>query len=326
MNLPSVPGRWSLVGSWPGTDILETTRLVLGEVTDPGIPCLPELPARGPGAEVIGRTAGMLVDMPVDLQPSGWRLVTRPGHDLRRARACLRQDLDVLAEVGEGAVGPLKIQMAGPWTLAASLRLPRLEPVVADAGACRDLVASLAEGAAAQVRKVARLLPGTAILVQLDEPSLPAVLEGRLPTASGYGRVRALEEAVVVEGLQAVLGSVRGQGAVGTLVHCCATDAPVRTLSRVGADALSLDVGTLGVALWEDLCTVVEAGTGLWAGAVQADDLVRPWRSMGLPLADLAQVVLTPPCGLAGSTPEGARRAVERTRCEARAMADMALG
>jgi hypothetical protein len=71
------------IGSLPGSDIREAVRVVFGELPD--LPHLPELPARGPGADMIGRGAGLLVDMPVDLQPAGWRLVDRPGRDLRRA-------------------------------------------------------------------------------------------------------------------------------------------------------------------------------------------------------------------------------------------------
>ena len=186
------------------------------------MPYLPELPGRGPGADLIGRAAALLVDMPVDLQPVGWRLVDRPGRDLARAQAWLRQDLDVLAEVADEYAGPLKLQSAGPWTLAAGLYLPRLERAVVDPGACRDLVGSLAEGLVAHVAEVRRLVPGAEVVVQLDEPSLPAVLTGALPTASGFGRLRAVEEQVVVDGISTVLEAVADAGALATVVHCCA--------------------------------------------------------------------------------------------------------
>src|SRR2546423_11304956 len=91
---PWVPGSATGVGSLPGTDTDESTRFVFGELPD--FPHLPELPARGPGADLIGRGATFLVDLHVDLQPSGWRLVDRPGVDERRARDFLARDLDVL--------------------------------------------------------------------------------------------------------------------------------------------------------------------------------------------------------------------------------------
>ena len=121
------------VGSMPGTDPAEATRTVLGELPD--LPHVPELPARGAGADLTGRGAALLVDLPVDLQPSGWRLTGRPGRDLTRTAAYLRQDLDELAEAFDGWTGRLKLQVAGPWTLAASTWLPRGERVVSDPGA-----------------------------------------------------------------------------------------------------------------------------------------------------------------------------------------------
>ena len=86
------------------------------------------------------------MDLPVDLQPHGWRLVDSPGRDQRRAASWLRSDLDALAEAFDGYAGPLKVQVAGPWTLAASLWLPRGERALTDPGARREVVESLAAG------------------------------------------------------------------------------------------------------------------------------------------------------------------------------------
>src|SRR3954466_16292074 len=112
--LEPVPGRGSGVGSGPAPDARETPRTRFGELPEPHVPYLPELPGRGPGADMIGRAAALLVAVPVDLQPVGWRLVDRPGRDLGRAQAWLPQDLDVLAELAEGYAGPLKLQCPGP--------------------------------------------------------------------------------------------------------------------------------------------------------------------------------------------------------------------
>ena len=56
----------------PGTDPLETMRLIFGEV--PGLPFLAELPGRGPGADLTGRTAALLVELPAETTSHGWRL------------------------------------------------------------------------------------------------------------------------------------------------------------------------------------------------------------------------------------------------------------
>jgi methionine synthase II (cobalamin-independent) len=331
--LERVPGRASGVGSWPGVDVVEPARTVFGELPEPHVPYLTELPGRGPGADLIGRGAALLVDLPVDLQPSGWRLVDRPGRDLARAWSLLQQDLDVLAEVADGYRGPFKVQAAGPWTLAASLRLVRLERAVVDPGACRDLVASLAEGVARHVQRIRSLVPGAQVVVQVDEPSLPDVLTGRLETVSGFGRLRPVEEPVAVDGLRSVLESAVDAGAVDTVVHCCGPDVPVATLVRAGAGAVSLDVSLLAGPGWEAVAGAVEGGTALWAGVVAttgslpsvqavADRVWQPWRQIGLAPAGLGAVVLTPACGLAGTAPTAARAVLDRVRCAARVLAE----
>ena len=53
------------IGSLPGTDIAEAQRVVFGEL--PELPHLAELPERGPGADMLGRSAGFLVELPVQL-------------------------------------------------------------------------------------------------------------------------------------------------------------------------------------------------------------------------------------------------------------------
>lgn len=305
------------VGSWPGTSAREAVRTVrdlLLEEEGLGLPYLPETPARGPGADLVGRAAGLLVDLPVDLQPSGWRIVDRPGRDLARTLALLREDLDELAEAYEGHHGPLQVQACGPWTLAATLQLTRGERVVSDAGATADLVASLAEGLSAHVAAVRRLVPGAEVVLQLDEPSLPAVLEGALPTSSGYGRVRAVDPQVVVAGLRDVLAAHDG----ATVIHSCHPRAPLPLLRSTGASALSLDLTAASPARWESVAATLEAGTGIHAGVLATDGstsdataratLLDGLERAGLAAAALVDVVVTPACGLAGLTPEGARR------------------
>ena len=314
------------MGSWPGTDVRETLRLVrdtltLGDGPDDlaGLPYLPELPDRGPGADLVGRGLGLLVDLPVDLQPSGWRLTDRPGRDLGRSQAFLREDLDELAEAYDGWTGRLKVQVAGPWTLASGTWLPRGERVVSDEGATRDLVGSLAEGVSQHLQTVRRLVPGAELVLQVDEPSLPAVLDGRLPTASGYGLVRSVDPQTALDALQAVLGAA--PEGMSRVVHCCAPDAPLVLLRRTGAD-LAIDSALLGPRGWEGVAVAVEDGRILYAGCVPttgdrpgrdvrakdvAATLAERWSELGLPVPLLADVVVTPACGLAGLTPQQAR-------------------
>ena len=112
----------------------------------------------------------------MDLQPSGWRFTDRPGRDARRAASLWSEDLDELAAAYDGYAGPLKVQVAGPWTLAASIELHRGERAVTDEGAAREIVESLAEGLRRHVSDVRRLVPGADVILQVDEPSLGCAL------------------------------------------------------------------------------------------------------------------------------------------------------
>ena len=78
-------------------------------------------------------------------------------------------------------------------TLAASVELPIGGRLLRDPGAVRDLTGSLAEGLRAHVAAVPAGCPGRQVLLQLDEPSLPTVLAGRVPTESGLGTYRAVD-------------------------------------------------------------------------------------------------------------------------------------
>jgi methionine synthase II (cobalamin-independent) len=319
------------VGSLPGDDPLEAARLVLGEL--PELPHLPELPARGAHADLAGRGAALLADLPVDLQPAGWRLGTRPSRDGRRARDLLARDLDALEEAADAGGAPprLKLQATGPWTLASLLQLPRGERVLSDHGAVSDLAASLAEGVRTHLADVARRFPSTQLVLQLDEPSLPAVLAAQVPNASGAGRLRAPDAARAAELLSIVLAV-----AEQTVVHCCAPGAPVPLLRRAGAGAVQLDASLLTPAHDQAVGEAVEAGTGLLLGLVPAMDaplgdekrtlapLLALWHRLGLdPAAVPGAVAVTPACGLAGATPSYARAALEACRTAGARLVDL---
>ena len=314
-----VTGPWSGatgVGSMPGTDPREAVRTVLGELPD--LPFLPELPARGQHADLAGRSAALLSGLPVDLQPAGWRLTTGHSRDGARARDLLSYDLDALHEAADRPPA-FKVQCAGPWTLAALLELPRGDRVLADPGAVADLAQSLAEGLRAHLADVAARLPGTPLVLQLDEPSLPAVLGGGIPTASGFGRLRAPAASRAVELLAQVLAV-----ADHTVVHCCAPQVPVALLRKAGASAVSLDATLLTPRDDDGLGEAVESGAGLLLGVVPAVDaplsdltaMMSPvqalWRRLGQPPEALGRtVVVTPTCGMAGASPGHARRALQ---------------
>ena len=318
------------VGSLPGGDAREAAKTVTGSFED--FPFLAELPARGPGADMIGRSAGLLVELYARVEPSGWRIGDRPGRDTKRARSWLGEDLDALEEHVQGYEGQLKVQAVGPWTLAAALELRNGEAALSDPGACRDLAGSLAEGLRLHLAEVRRRVPGADVVLQLDEPSLTAVLRGHVRSASGYRTHRAVDRQVVEGTLRDVVG-VHGDGPV--VVHSCAPDVPFALLRRSGAAAVSFDFSLLTERDDDVIGEAVEAGTRLFAGVVPGVDAplsdpagsvmgVRTlWRRLGLRPGLLAEAVtLTPSCGLAGASPGYARRALAHCVRAARSLAD----
>lgn len=321
MSRPWPVGAATGIGSLPGTDPGEAAALVFGEL--PEFAHLPELPQRGPGADMIGRTAAILVDLPVELVASGWRFTAHGGRDLRRARDLIARDLDAMEHAAQGYTGTLKLQVAGPWTMAAGIEVPSGHAVVSDAGAARDLAESLATGLRRHVDEVAARVPGARVVVQVDEPGIGAVLGGRVPTPSGYGTVRSVAAGVVEQGLRTVLDAVE---AGRRIVHCCASDVPFALLRGAGADAISLDLSRLTVGAYDDVAEAVDAGTRLWLGVVPGTDAAisrvdarKPidnlWRELGFAPDLLADVVVpTPTCGLAGASPGYARRAMSVVR------------
>lgn len=321
-----VPGTATGVGSLPGEDPARAQREVLELL--PALPYLVELPARGPGADMIGRGAALLVDLPVDLQPAGWRLVDRPGREVRRAHDLMSRDLDALAEAADGWAGLIKLQVVGPWTLAAELELPRGDKALSDRGAVVDLAESLADGVAAHVKRVAALVPGAQLVVQVDEPALPAVRLGHVRTASGFSVLRTPEAPELRDLLARVLAAAPRCG-----VHCCARDVPVGLLRDAGASWVSLDLTLLDPVREDDaLGEALEAGIGLVLGVDGAA------RDPSAPVAELARrlalpadlwlpsVVLAPRCGLAGFSPAAAWAQQRAVVAAARRIADAVSG
>lgn len=349
------------VGSLPGEDYLEAVKVVLGELGEsPGLPHVPELPARGAVAGMVGRALAVVDGLDADLQPAGWRLTGSsgsPGVDHRRARSLLAQDLDTIEEQAQGAVPPevgFKTQVTGPWTLAATVERPRGDKVLADHGARRDLAQALAEGVGSHVRDLRRRLPDVATLVvQVDEPALAAVLGARVPTASGFGKHRAVEPREASETLAWVLAAIIAAGGE-PWVHSCAPGTPLDLLRIALRDAhsslagssgtagaaglsagLSVDLDVVDAAGHDRLAEALEAGVSVALGVVPsvgpaaagdpkqaakgATDRVVRWLDMlGLdPTAYADRLFLTPACGLAGATAAYARTALATCRIAA---------
>jgi methionine synthase II (cobalamin-independent) len=330
-EFPWPAGSATGLGSLPGTDIAEAQRMVFGELPD--LPHLAELPDRGPGAEMIGRTAGFLVDLPVQIYAGRWQVAPRPGKDLRRTADLLERDLDQLTAQGDAYPGTFKLQAAGPWTMAASLELQVGGRLLRDPGAVRDLTDSLAEGLRRHVAEVRKRMPRAGILLQLDEPSLPTVIAGHVPTESGLSVYRAVDGPDAATALRTITEAV----GVPVVVHCCAPDVPLQVVRDAGAVAVALDLALLKDL--DPLGELLEAGLGLFAGAAAtlppsdgrapssakiAERVRELWTRLSFPSRRLPeQVVVTPACGLAGASEKYARAVLEACRDAGRRLAEV---
>lgn len=318
------------VGSMPGADAREAARIIAGELPD--LVHVPELPARGPGADMIGRTGSLLcaVDPGFGLEttPGGWRIAGHRGRLMRRGESFVGEDLDALQEESRDYRGPLKAQMVGPWTMAASIELRSGERMLRDPGSVEDLAHALAEAAVQHVHELRRRMPdASAILVQLDEPALPAVIDGRIGTASGLSRYPAVDPQRAGRLLGVVMAAVRSAGGVPG-VHCCAARPPVDLVRDAQACFVSIDITTADAALDHQVGVLLESGGCLIAGTVPSIGVPAPAGSpvsdarVSAPLRDLlhrlgleedrhlAAIAVSPTCGLAGAAPAWARHAL----------------
>ncbi|MCA0294002.1 MAG: methionine synthase [Actinobacteria bacterium] len=316
------------LGSLPGTDFAAAARMTFDKVPD--LPYLPELPARGPWAGMVGRGLGLPAGLPAELSAGEWRLADAPGIDQRRSRATWRDDLDQLEEVADGYTGPFKVAITGPWTLAASLGVAFAGRVLADQGARRDLAQSIAEGAGELLADLGRRLPGAELVLQVDEPSLPAVAAGAVPTPGGFFRHRAVDLPELCRALSWITAEPARRGvAVPTVLHSCALwpgGWPLASLlhcdpTSAGFEGISLDLDQLATGDWDALAAAAEAGATLYLGCLPTLGAVRPLgvdpvRRRVLEAVDRigaaadvgGQLVLTPACGLAGWTPSEVSR------------------
>jgi methionine synthase II (cobalamin-independent) len=322
------------IGSWPGTSAREAAEIVVGELHH--LPFLPELPARGVGADLIGRAGALLVDITIDTVPRGYRIAAGRSAVARRAASLLAEDVDALEEAWEkaglrGADRTVKVQAPGPVTLAANLELSNGHRAITDSGAVRDVARSLAEGVEAHRADVARRLDCPAV-VQVDEPSLPAALEGRLSGVTSLSPVHPVDESVVLALYEEFVAVVGGPVAL----HSCATGLPWPLLQRSAVGALSVDVSTLTAESLDGVGEFVESGRTVMLGVVPAAaptkrpsyeevarSVVGVTDRLGFPRATLpGRIGVSPSCGLAGATPQWARTAIELAQKASDAVSD----
>jgi methionine synthase II (cobalamin-independent) len=325
----------SATGSWPGTAARQAAEVVVGEL-GAAMAHIVELPARGVGADIVGRAGALLIDVAIDTVPRGYRIAARPGAVTRRAVSLLDEDVDALEEAWEtaglrGNGRPVKIQAPGPITLAAELELANGHRAITDLGAVHDIAASLAEGVAAHRASVSRRLD-TPVVVQFDEPSLPAAVAGRLTGVTTLSPVAPIDETLATTMLDTCAAAAGGE----VSVHSCAAALPWKVLQRSSIAAVSVDVATLEAADLDAIAEFVESGRAVKHGVVPSSTPARRPSAEEVAAAVVAvtdrlgfgrsalrdRVGVTPACGLAAATPQWARTAIGLARRAAEALAD----
>lgn len=308
------------IGSLPGVSSKEATSIIVGELD---IPHVAELPGRGPGSDLIGRTLGMLAnvaaDFGADTTVDGWRFSDAPGRVMRRASSWLDEDLDQIEEKLQGFSGELKVSVCGPWTLAAEVELRNGERALRDPGACRELTSVVTEAALHLVERVAHRVPGATVLLQVDEPSINRVLSGGVRTASGLSAYPPIDRATVGSAISSMVAAVPN-----LVVHTCVDRPPMSLFTTAGVRGLSIDV--TGACDLDAIAEFIDGGAVLYAGAVPTtggssagaltDSAVRRVAGLLNRIGFGGQVVsdrvrITPTCGLAGASPDVVRMVYE---------------
>lgn len=306
MNPRVEPATVTSLGSLPHDDPAEAVAAVMRAT--PALPAAPQLSAQDPAETMLGQIApaiggaeagfgGFTVARPddvsaVEVEPTGrgW------------------SGFDAFLDAIRGRNLPVKIQLAGPVTVALALARAGVEPRRA-AAVAGDAIGHLARRMAARVAKVA---PGAPIVAFLDEPSLVALTRPDFPLP--------IDEVVdlLATGLAAF-------GTPDTGVHVCgATDWHV--IAAAGPAVLSLPVEPLGES-GTAVAAHLEAGGWVAWGAVpthrpigtspdpQWRQLVELWCELTQNGCDPVQLrrqsLITPECGLAGHGISQAERVLD---------------
>ena len=317
------------VGSMPGEDF--------GEAAAPGArrAARPAAPARAPGPRCDRRhdrshaRSSSASSASTCSRPAGGS-PTRPGSTTAGRGRCSRRTSTLLEEQTQGYEGDAQGAGHRPVDAGEHGREAARRP-----GPLRRRRASRARAGAGRGAGRApgrRAAPGARrrLLLQLDEPALPAVLAGQVPTASGFNRHRSVDAPARLRG--AGVGVRRGRrdrrpwrtaARPSRRSGCCAARVPGESRST---STCSPRVRTTS---WRPRSTkergvllgvVPSTGEAAPATEVRRRAGAAAARHARLRPGEVAdQLVLTPACGLAGATPSYARaalRAVQEAAAE----------
>lgn len=192
------------IGSLPGTDFTGA----LAFTSDFDLPWLPELPERGWPSTMIPRT-------------QAWLPLALP--DLQKAKSQWAWDLDELSAQYSSFQGDFKVQMVGPWTLVAFSQLPRGQKVLQDFGAVRDYQQALADGVIEFLQELRNRMPKANLILQLDEPALMLVQEGKIATAGGFLNYPAIDPQIIASRFKDLVQGILQAIEIPIFLHSCDT-------------------------------------------------------------------------------------------------------
>ncbi|WP_165242890.1 methionine synthase [Corynebacterium lizhenjunii] len=269
------------LGPMPGTSMAEAADIIMGESGH--FPAFPQLPQRGVGSDAVGRTAGLLEGLAVERGPRSWRLSNRPQLLTHRLWDRLDRDVDEVQAVWGESVPLLKVQVLGPWSLAAALELANGHRAITDRGALEDLTAALQEGIGKHVHEIARRFNGQ-VRVQLDEPALPAILAGRIPGTTDFDSIPAVAAEVALERLARFGADFLHTAPLWEL-------APAATTLLTAFDGLDNSRDLDGLGQWLSAGGRVGLGIAGRDARAEAIALARHFDQMGLPRELLVEQV-----------------------------------
>ncbi|MFW0121095.1 methionine synthase [Rothia sp. CCM 9419] len=294
--------RASATGTLSGENLLDSIFRVRGELGNPHLPFLPELPQRGYAATTLARTIATLDELHAEGASYGWRLSNGTSRESELARSTFRSDINLLADVigqEEDRGKNLKLQFMGPISLAVSLYLPNGERAISDHGARRDIRDSFLNGLSNWIDTIDTATGSQHLYLQLEEPYLETALHGNIPTASGYRTIRHLPQ----HELQETYGLIQ-QHLQQRSISLAITRCDIQNLNTIQSipDALWFDTTNYTQHDWEKIAPHAERGKELWLATTgnnlkshiptQAYHLWKSWRTIGLPAQALSQVTL----------------------------------
>lgn len=304
----------SAIGSMPGTEMAETIRQVADAIPD--LLALPELPARGPGGEMIGRTFGLLNQLDsqfsIETTVTGWRTSRGENRAMRRAKSWYQEDMDWLEKLVSANSAQVKLQFAGPLTLAAFVEPQTGESLIQDAGAVREISTGLSEVIRNQLKELRRRMPNTDFIIQIDEPALELVLHGGIKRRSGRGNLEPFSIDAAA-GLMNGLTTEISAEAAKVWLHSCATNFQNEFFTKTKFDALAVPFSAVSnpanfetvSALWDrDGFLLLGIAPQLLANEVKFQSIItavnRFSNQIGLSMDSMSALLgLSPECGLA---------------------------